>query len=67
MEPSADVELAQLIVELKNVRDAMVGLSLHLDDYLHAHELTPRNVVQAQANQAILRAKELACLTPRRL
>lgn len=65
-EPSAQIRLARLIVELNKMRDALVELSWQMRDHLYAQESTQRNEARAQSEQAIQRAKAMACQSPRR-
>jgi hypothetical protein len=64
--PPPDVKLTRLLVELNNMRDALVGLSLLMQDYLYELDSTQRVQATYEADQAIERAKALAC-QPRKL
>ena len=66
-DPVPDPHCARLVIELNNMRDALVRLSLLVRDYLC--ELESAQSVQAisEADQAIERAKASACQSPRRL
>jgi hypothetical protein len=65
--PPPDVKLTRLIVELNNLRDALVNLSLLTHDYLYELDSAQRVQATYEADQAIERAKTLACQPPRRL
>jgi hypothetical protein len=64
--PPPDVKLTRLLVELNNMRDALVDLSLLMQDYLYELDSTQRVQATYEADQAIERAKALAC-QPRKL
>ena len=64
--PPPGVKLTRLIVELNNLRDALVNLSLLTQDYLYELDSTQRIQATSEADQAIERAKTLAC-QPRKL
>ncbi len=65
--PSPDVRLVRLIGELTNMRDALVELSLLMQDYLYEQDSERRIQVDSQAEQAIQRAMLLAAQNHRKL
>jgi hypothetical protein len=65
--PRPDGKAASLVIELNNMRDALVLLALAARDYMFELESAQRNQAASEADQAIERAKTLACQPPRRL
>lgn len=65
--PFPDPSGTRLVVELNNLRDALVGLSLLVRDYLCELDSTQRDQAAADTEQAIECAKASACQPPRRL
>ncbi|MEI8156612.1 MAG: hypothetical protein WCH60_07075 [Burkholderiales bacterium] len=65
-DPNPDGRAASLVTELNNMRDALVRLSLLMRDYLCDLDSARRNQVISEADQAIERAKAMACQPPRR-
>jgi hypothetical protein len=64
--PRPQGNAASLVVELNNMRDALVLLALAARDYMFELESAHRNQAASEADQAIERAKILAC-QPRKL
>jgi hypothetical protein len=56
-----------LVIELNKMRDALMELSLQMREYVYLADSEQRSQAESQAQQAIQRAKNLACQTPRRL
>ena len=65
--PRQQGNAASLVVELNNMRDALVLLALAARDYMCELESAHRNQAASEADQAIEHAKILACQPPRRL
>ncbi len=62
----SDAKVAGLIVELNNMRDALVQLALVVRDYLSEADSTLRDQAVCEADQAIDRAKAFASHPHRR-
>ena len=65
--PVPDPRCARLVIGLNKMRDALVELSLQMREYVYLADSEQRSQAESQAQQAIQRAKNLACQTPRRL